>query len=66
MITVCDEAGAARCPVFAGRHIKLHWGFSDPSQFSGTAQQRLEQTKEVRDQIKEAIKRFILDTSIKA
>ena len=65
VITVCDEASAARCPVFAGRHIKLNWGFPDPSQFSGTAEERLEQTRQVRDQIKEAVSRFISDTSIK-
>ena len=65
VITVCDEASAARCPVFAGRHIKLNWGFPDPSQFSGTAEERLEQTRQVRDQIKEAVSRFIIDTSIK-
>ena len=65
VITVCDEASAARCPVFAGRHIKLNWGFPDPSQFSGTAQERLEQTRQVRDQIKDAVSRFISDTSIK-
>ena len=65
VITVCDAVSAARCPVFAGRHIKLHWGLPDPSQFSGTSQQRLEQTRQVRDQIKDAVGRFIIDTSIK-
>ena len=65
VITVCDEASAARCPVFAGRHIKLNWGFPDPSQFSGTAQERLEQTRQVRGQIKDAVNKFILDTRIK-
>ena len=65
VITVCDEASAARCPVFAGRHIKLNWGFPDPSQFSGTQQERLEQTRKVREQIKDAVNGFVLDTSIK-
>ncbi|MCF7873378.1 MAG: arsenate reductase ArsC [Candidatus Omnitrophica bacterium] len=52
VITVCDESQSERCPVFPGVAKKLHWGFSDPSSFSGTDQEKLEKTRKVRDEIK--------------
>src|SRR4051794_34144019 len=36
VITVCSEAEAKGCPVFAGVTTRLHWPFPDPSQLSGT------------------------------
>ncbi len=59
VVTVCDEGNAARCPVFPGMHKKLHWGFDDPSAFKGTAEEKLAQTKIVRDKIKNAVLQFI-------
>lgn len=55
IVTVCDEGNAARCPVFPGLHKKLSWHFDDPSAFNGTEEDRMEQTRKVRDQIKEAV-----------
>jgi arsenate reductase len=55
VITVCDEASAERCPIFPGVTERLHWGFSDPSAFRGTPEERLERTREVRDTIKAKI-----------
>jgi len=55
VITVCDEANAARCPVFPGVHKKMNWSFDDPSAFEGTYEQKLQKTREVRDKIREAI-----------
>ena len=59
VITVCDAGNAERCPHFAGLHQKLHWNFADPSSFTGTHQQKLEQTIAVRNNIKEAVLQFI-------
>ena len=59
VITVCDEASAARCPVFPGLHKKIHWDFPDPSAFTGSHTERLVATRAVRDQIKSAIRNFI-------
>lgn len=51
VITVCDEASAERCPIFPGAGKRLHWGFPDPSAFSGSDEERLARTREVRDAI---------------
>jgi arsenate reductase len=51
VITVCDEASAERCPDFPGVSQRLRWSFPDPSTFQGTPQERLEQTRQVRDLI---------------
>lgn len=59
VITVCDAASAQACPVFPGKVKKLGWSFADPSQFSGTRDEKLEQTRKVRDEIKARIIEFI-------
>lgn len=51
VITVCDEANAERCPVFPGGGERLHWGFPDPSAFTGSDEERLAATRQVRDVI---------------
>ncbi len=55
VITVCDEASAERCPIFAGVTRRLHWSFPDPSGFQGTREEKLAQTRKVRDSIKSKI-----------
>jgi arsenate reductase len=59
VFTVCDEANAARCPIFPGVHKKIHWGFDDPSGFKGTEEEKLALTRKVRDQIKKAVLDFV-------
>jgi arsenate reductase len=55
VITVCDETSADRCPIFPGVTRRLHWSFPDPSTLSGTQEQRLAGTREIRDQIRARI-----------
>ncbi len=59
VITVCDESQAAKCPVFPGVVQQLHWGFDDPSTFKGSWQEKLEKTRQVRDEIKQKIEKWI-------
>ncbi len=59
VIAVCDEANAARCPVFPGGAKKINWSFDDPSGFDGTYDEKLERTRIVRNYIKEAVLKFI-------
>jgi arsenate reductase (thioredoxin) len=56
VITVCDEASAERCPVFAGMTKRLHWSFADPASFTGTREERLAQVRRVRDAIKAEVR----------
>ncbi len=52
IITVCDGANSARCPVFPGHPAVLHWPFEDPSSLDGTEEGFLTHIRIIRDAIK--------------
>jgi len=56
VITVCDESQSGACPVFPGRGERIHRGFKDPSSFQGTREEKLTDTRKVRDEIESRIK----------
>ena len=58
VITVCDESEAGGCPIFPGVTTRLYWSFPDPSKFTGSPDEKLEQTRRVRDKIDNQIRRF--------
>ena len=55
VITVCDETSAERCPIFPRVTTRLHWSFPDPAALTGTREERLAGTREIRDQIRDRI-----------
>jgi arsenate reductase len=59
VVTVCDAASAERCPIFPGDAKRIAWSFPDPSQIKGTQDEILEQTRNVRDEIKDEITAFV-------
>ena len=59
VITVCDEASAERCPIFPGITQRLHWGFTDPSKFTGTDEEKLAKVREVKEEIRKVIKQWL-------
>lgn len=59
VITVCSQEAAEKCPVFPGVTKRLHWPFDDPSSFSGSKEELLQETRRVRDEIDDKIKEFI-------
>ena len=58
VITVCDEAREA-CPVFPGGKHTLHWSYPDPSQATGTDEERLKAFRQVLIALAEQIGAFI-------
>jgi arsenate reductase len=59
VITVCSREAEERCPVFPGPAVRLNWPFADPSAFRGTEEEILEQTRQVRDEIKRQVDEFV-------
>jgi len=61
VITVCDNARET-CPVFFGKvKHRLHMGFEDPSEFTGSEEEILNEFRKIRDQINDAFYRFYSD-----
>ncbi|SLM32261.1 Protein ArsC [Desulfamplus magnetovallimortis] len=59
VITVCDESSKERCPLFPGITKRIHWSFDDPSSLTGSEEEKLEKTRQIRDHIKAAVEDFI-------
>ena len=58
VITVCDDANES-CPYFSGKvGHRLHMGFEDPANASGTREEVLPVYRKVRDQIREEFLKF--------
>jgi arsenate reductase (thioredoxin) len=65
VITVCDAKNSDKCPVFPGMHKKIHWDFDDPSGLAASHDDKLAQTRLIRDQIKAAVLGFISEVTAK-
>jgi arsenate reductase len=63
VITVCDQATAQKCPVFPGITKRLHWSFEDPSAFTGSHEEKIVKTRDIRDKIKTKVLEFIRSLS---
>ncbi len=60
VITVCGGANES-CPVFTGKvKHRLHIGFDDPSDATGTDEYVMNEFRRVRDEIKEKFKEIFL------
>jgi len=63
VIAVCDAEAAQRCPTFPGITRTLVWSFPDPASFTGSPEERLTKTRQVRDAIKAEIEKFVGDVT---
>ena len=54
VITVCDDA-AENCPVWLGKGKKVHLGFPDPAQATGSENQVMAAFRAIRDEMLEKI-----------
>lgn len=59
VITVCDGARES-CPVFPGAERSLHWGFDDPSEATGTDEERLVTFRRVLTEITTRVRTFAM------
>ena len=60
VVTVCDNAKET-CPFFTGQvDHRLHMGFEDPAEATGTEEEILLVFRKVRDQIRKEFKGFLM------
>jgi arsenate reductase len=60
VVTVCDRARET-CPFVPGAKQSLHWSFDDPSEATGTEEERLAVFRRVRDEIDARIEAFVAE-----
>jgi arsenate reductase len=63
VITVCDSANE-RCPIFPRSAKRLHWSFADPSQATGSEEERLQVFRRVRDEIGMRIRDWLSEEGV--
>jgi arsenate reductase len=63
IITVCSNA-EARCPIFPGISYRFYWPFDDPAATVGTDAEILAKFREVRDQIDQRIRDWLIEQRI--
>ncbi len=64
LITVCANA-EEKCPAtFPGVGQRFHWAFDDPAAFEGTDEEKLRKFREVRDQIDERIRAWLVEQGV--
>ncbi|HNS14788.1 MAG TPA: arsenate reductase ArsC [Syntrophorhabdaceae bacterium] len=60
VVAVCDAASAGTCPIFPGLVTKtIYWSFEDPASFTGAHEERLEQMRKARDEIRRTIEEWL-------
>lgn len=59
VITVCDRAREADCPIFPGIVKRLHWDLENPEDFTGTEEEIMQKVRDLRDLIKTLVGGFI-------
>ena len=59
IVYVCEKETEEKCPVFPGIGKAHSWPFPDPSKLNGTHEEKLEQARKIRDEIKSKIENWI-------
>lgn len=55
IITVCDNAAGEVCPIWPGNPATAHWGFPDPSQVTGSDEDKRRAFRDVMTGLKKRI-----------
>lgn len=59
VITVCSREAEEECPIFPGPVRRINWPFPDPSRFEGSDDEIMQQTRVVRDEIRDRVRGFV-------
>jgi arsenate reductase (thioredoxin) len=59
VITVCDDAADAVCPVWPGQPVTAHWGIADPAALEGTEIEKSLAFREAFRSLETRIKLFL-------
>ncbi len=65
VITVCQESTENECPLFPGVTRRLNWPFDNPEDFSGSHEEKLQQVRRLRDEIKNRIAAWLKELDVK-
>lgn len=59
VITVCNRGEEEDCPIFPGIVTRLSWGdFKDPENFTGSEEEKMNNARQLRDEIEKKIDEF--------
>jgi thioredoxin type arsenate reductase len=58
VVTLCDSARQA-CPLFPGRHERLHWDIEDPAGAEGRDEHKLAAFRATRTEIERRVRAFV-------
>jgi len=62
VITLCSQANEA-CPIFFGGTKRLHMDFPNPAAVQGNEEEKISAFRQVRDQIREELEKFLREES---
>jgi len=60
VITVCEEADEAQCPVFPGMTHRFHVPFQDPARLEGAPEVILASVRVIRNRIRRVVQEFVM------
>ena len=64
VISVCDKTVGQHCPTFPAGVRQMEWSFPDPSTFTGTEEEKLARTREVRDALETRIEAWCREVCV--
>ncbi len=62
VVTVCDNAKES-CPVFPATTKRVHWSIEDPAAVQGSETERLAAFRQIRDELRTRLLRFVTELS---
>lgn len=66
VIKVCDQINGQRCPIFPQTQRVFDWNIEDPAELEGTYEEKLEEVRKIRDDIRAKVELLISEYEDKA